>query len=114
MLTSGDVVDVDLGIPEGNEAGFLHPAIVVTARMVLNRNPSIIHIVPLTSTVRRHHAEVVIEPDQRNGLDRPSAAQCDHMRSVSIGRVGVVRGNAGPVVLAQVRDRIAVTLELPV
>lgn len=29
MLTSGDVVDLDLGLPSGREAGFRHPAIVV-------------------------------------------------------------------------------------
>ncbi len=31
MPTSGDVVDLDLGAPEGREAGFRHPAVVVTA-----------------------------------------------------------------------------------
>ena len=34
MLTSGDVIDLDLGSPAGSEAGFKHPAIVVTAQQV--------------------------------------------------------------------------------
>lgn len=39
MLTSGDVVELDLGAPEGREAGFRHPAIVVTAQGVLDADP---------------------------------------------------------------------------
>ncbi|MEZ5203134.1 MAG: type II toxin-antitoxin system PemK/MazF family toxin [Acidimicrobiales bacterium] len=113
MLTSGDVIDLDLGAPEGSEAGFLHPAVVVTAQPTLDFDPSIIQIVPATSTLRHEHAEVVIGPDPHNGLDRPSAAQCQHVRSVASSRIAGVRGNVGPVVLAQIRDRLALLLDLP-
>ncbi len=53
MLTSGDVVELDLGVPEGREAGFRYPGVVVTAQRVLERGPNVIHVVPLTSTLRR-------------------------------------------------------------
>ena len=56
MPTSGDVVDLDLGVPEGREAGFRHQAVVVTAQRILDANPSVIHVVPLTSTIRRFHS----------------------------------------------------------
>jgi len=36
MPTSGDVVDLDLGTPEGREAGDLHPAVVPTAQRILD------------------------------------------------------------------------------
>jgi mRNA-degrading endonuclease toxin of MazEF toxin-antitoxin module len=32
MQSSGDVVELDLGRPEGREAGSLHPAVVITAQ----------------------------------------------------------------------------------
>jgi mRNA interferase MazF len=51
------------------------PAVVVTAERVLDAAPSVIQVVPLTSTIRSFHSEVVIEPDPVNGLDAPSAAQ---------------------------------------
>ena len=35
MLSSGDVVALDLGVPEGHEAGFAHPAVIVTAQLLL-------------------------------------------------------------------------------
>ena len=69
MQTSGDVVDLDLGQPEEREAGFLHPAIVITAQRILDADPTVVHVVPLTSTRRKFHSEIVIELDKSNGLD---------------------------------------------
>ncbi len=113
MATSGDVVDVDLGAPAGREAGFRHPAVVVTAQRILNASPSVVHVVPLTTTIRRFHSEIVIEPDRANGLGALSAAQCQHLRAVSMRRIVASRGNVGPAVLRQLRETIAVILDLP-
>ena len=113
MPTSGDVVDLELGAPEGREAGFRHPAVVVTAQRVLDAEPSVVHVVPLTSTIRSFHSEVVVEPNEANGLDVVSAAQCQHVRAVSPHRVMGVRGNVGATVLTQLRETIGVILDLP-
>ncbi len=113
MPISGDVVDLDLGAPEGREAGFRHPAVVVTAQRILAASPSVIHVVPLTSTVRRFHSEIVLAPDELNGLEVESAAQCQHVRSVSPRRVLRVRGNIGTEALAQICETIAVLLDIP-
>ena len=113
MPTSGDVVDLELGAPEGREAGFRHPAVVVTAQRILDATPSVIQVVPLTSTIRAFHSEVVIEPDAANGLDGPSAAQCQHIRGIAPSRITGTRGNVGGAVLAQVRETIALILDVP-
>jgi mRNA interferase MazF len=113
MPTSGDVVDLDLGVPEGREAGFRHPAVVVTAQRILNAEPSVIHVVPLTSPVRNFDSEVAIEPDGRNGLTLTSAAQCQHLRAVSPRRIASTRGNVGVATLAQIRGAISMVLDLP-
>ncbi|WKZ81749.1 MAG: type II toxin-antitoxin system PemK/MazF family toxin [Acidimicrobiia bacterium] len=113
MPTSGDVVGLDLGSPSGREAGFRHPAVVVTAQRILDASPSVVHIVPLTSVSRGFGSEVSIEPDDQNGLDRVSAAQCQHIRAVSPDRVEQVTGNVGPIVLSQIREMIGLILDLP-
>jgi mRNA interferase MazF len=113
MPTSGDVVEVDLGIPAGREAGFRHPAVLVTAQRILSASPSVVHVVPLTTTVRQFHSEIVIEPNRANGLDALSAAQCQQLRAVPTRRIVANRGNVGPAVLAQLRETIAVILDLP-
>lgn len=41
-----------------------------------------------------------------------SAAQCQHVRSVSTGRVEQVRGNVGPAVVGQIRETIALILDI--
>lgn len=112
MLISGDVVDLDLGVPFGTEAGFRHPAIVVTAQRVLDGSPQIVHVVPVTSTVRGFDSDVVLEVNGGSGLDRRSVAQCQHLRSVSAARAGVRRGNVGPVLLGQIREVVGLLLDI--
>jgi len=113
MPISGDVVDLDLGAPEGRDAGFRHPAVVVTAQRILDATPSVLHVVPLTTTLRSFHSEIVIEADAANGLEARSGAQCQHIRAVSPERVIDVRGNVGATALAQLREILAVILDVP-
>ncbi len=74
MLTSGDVVELDLGVPTGSEAGMRRPAIVVTAQRVLAHRPLIIQVVPLTRTQRGYATEVTVTADAGNGLAADSSA----------------------------------------
>lgn len=112
MLTPGDVVELDLGTPAGSEAGLRRPAIVVTAARVLAGGPNVVHVVPLTRTVRSSGAEVVVDPDQGNCLAARSSAQCQHVRSVATSRIHRRTGNVGPVVLAEVRETLALLLDI--
>lgn len=112
MLISGDVVAVDLGAPVGRDAGYRHPAVVVTAQRLLDASPSVVHVVPLTSTLRGFGSEIDIAADQHNGLERTSAAQCQHIRAVAAGRLGEVRGNVGTSALAQIREVLGLILDI--
>ncbi|HSF86917.1 MAG TPA: type II toxin-antitoxin system PemK/MazF family toxin [Acidimicrobiia bacterium] len=113
MLTSGDVIDLVLGVPEGREAGFRHPAVVVATQRILDARPSVIQVVPLTTSIHGFTAEVTIEPDDSNGLQQRSAAQCRHVRGVSTGRVEQVRGNVGLTARTQIRATIGLILDIP-
>lgn len=113
MPTSGEVLLLDLGVPQGREAGFPRPAVVITADRILAADPAVLHVVPLSSTIRRFESEVVLEPNPGNGLRVTSAAQCQHLRSVAPSRIAASLGNVGPLVLAQVRKTVAVLLDLP-
>ena len=113
MLTSGDVVVVDLGTPAGHEAGFRHPAVVVTAQRVIDAGASVVQVVPLTSQVRGFASDVEVDPDPSNGLDRRSAAQCHHVRAVAASRVEDRLGNVGAALLAQMREILGLILDGP-
>ncbi len=112
MLTSGDIIELDLGAPSGREAGFRHPAVVLTAQRILEREPNVIQIVPLTTKTRGFGSEVLIEPDESNGLVRPSSAQCQHIRAVATSRIEGVVGNVGSVTLSQIREIVGLILDL--
>lgn len=112
MLTPGDVVDLDLGMPSGSEAGLRRPAVVVTAARVLRGGPNVVQVVPLTRTIRQSGAEVVIDPDELNRLEARSSAQCQHVRSVATTRILERTGNIGPVLLGEVREILALLLDL--
>jgi mRNA interferase MazF len=113
MLTSGDVVTVDLGTPVGREAGFRHSAVVVTAQRLLDAAPSVVQVVPLISTRRGFASEVDVDPGQHNGLDSASSAQCQHVRAVAAARLGDPRGNIGTAQLAQIREVLGLILDVP-
>lgn len=114
MLTSGDVVDLDFGVPAGREAGFSHPAVVVTAQRVLDADATVVQVVPLTSSLRGFASEVDIEADAANGLERASAAPCQHTRAVATGRIERTRGNVGATSLLQIRELLGLVLDVPV
>ena len=112
MLVSGDIVTLDLGVRERSEAGLRRPAVVVTAGRVLRHGPRVVQVVPLTTTLRGYESEVTIEPDSSNGLAATSAAQCQHIRAVATIRIDETVGNVGPLALSQIRDTLAVLLDL--
>jgi len=112
MLTSGDVVDLDLGLPAGREAGFRHPVVVVTAQEILDESANVIQVVPLTSRLRAFGSEVRVMAEAGTGLDTDSSAQCQHIRSVSIEWVESVRGNVGSASLSEIRQVLGLILDI--
>lgn len=111
MLTPGDIVELDVGVPAGSEAGLRRPAIVVTAGRILTGEPNVIQVVPLTRTIRHSTVEILVEPDEGNGLAEPSSAQCQHVRSVATTRIQQRVGNVGPLILSEIRETLALLLD---
>jgi mRNA interferase MazF len=112
MRRCGDIQLADLGEPQGREAGFARPVVIVTAQLVLDQDPSVVHVVPLTSTIRGYRSEMTIETDTDNGLEVTSAAQCQHIRAIVVGRLAEPIGNVGPQALTQIREILADLLDL--
>ena len=113
MLSSGDIVDLDLGTPSGRGAGMRRPVVIVTAQRLLEAAPNVVQVVPLTTWIRGFGSEVLIERTATNGLDRTSAAQCQHIRAVAVGRVERVRGRADAEALTQIREVLGLILDIP-
>lgn len=100
-LQRGDVVLVDLEPGQGSEADKARPAVVVgndaSLRAAHRHGRGVVTVVPITSnpTVRgRMH--VALRPTRLNGLQRPSKAQAEQVRSIDISRVRADLGRLGP------------------
>ena len=111
-MRAGDVITVDFGMPAGSGPGFEHPAIVVTADLIVTLRPRAFHVVPVTSNVQRAMSTDV--PVDADGLTKNSVAQCHLLTIAEIERVNDDggRGNVGPAALAQLRSVIADLLDL--
>ncbi len=111
-MHAGDVVEVDFGVPEGSEPGFVRPAVVITADLILAAGPRTLHVVPITSNTSRSLPTEV--PVSASGLDRPSVAQCHLCTVISTQRVTPRdAGSIGAAGLAQVRSVLADILDIP-
>ena len=111
MLTPGDIVELDLGVPAGSEAGHRRPTVVLTAGRILTDETNVIKVDPLTRTIRPNAVEVPVEPDEGNRLAEPSSAQCQHVRSVATTRIQQRVGNVGPLILSEIRETLALLLD---
>ena len=67
----------------------------------------------LTTSARGFDSEVPIDAGEGSGLKRRSAAQCQQVRAVSVGRIERVVGNVGTVALAQIREVLGLILDIP-
>lgn len=107
----GEIWLVDFGEPVGREQAGTRPAVVVSTD-ALNEGPAgVVLVVPVTSTDRGIPSHVEIEPGE-SGLDHPSYAKCEDVKSISerrlVGRVGV----AGPEPLFEIGRALRYLLEL--
>ena len=89
----GEVWLVDFRRPVGREQAGIRPAVVVSTD-ALNEGPAGgVLVVPITSARRQLPSHIAIEPGE-SGLDYPSYAKCEDVKSVSeqrlIDRLGVV------------------------
>jgi mRNA interferase MazF len=100
----GDVWLVDFGTPIGREQSGRRPAVVVSDDL-MNTGPSgLVIVVPITSTRRDLPSHVEIDPT--SGLDAPSFAKCEDVKSISTERLVHRIGGVGVVEI----DRIALIL----
>ena len=91
-----DVVFVDLGMPMRSEAGFVRPAVVVSAAGLLRRNLATIFVVPCTTTFRNVASHTELLADEQNGLSTTCWAQVDQLRSIAVPAVSNGSATSAP------------------
>lgn len=103
--TIDDVWLVDLGDPYPSEPASHRPAVVVGPTAEWGPLPVVI-VVPLTTIHRGLDLHIEVEPDDQNGLEAVSYAQCEAVRSVGSARLVHRMGTVGWEVSAAVEQVI--------
>ncbi|SDH39121.1 mRNA interferase MazF [Nonomuraea jiangxiensis] len=103
-VIQGEIWLADLGEPSGREQGYRRPVLVVS-NDDFNAATAVKIIVPLTTTNRGWENHIPI-PREGTGLEKPSWAMVEHVRSVSPQRFGRRVGIAPDEVVREVTDWI--------
>ena len=115
-MRRGEVRLVDLEPVRGSEASKRRPAVVVSndrSNVVAARlGRGVVTVVPITSNVARVFPFQVLLPAQGTGLRVQSKAHAEHVRSVSVERLGPVLGQLTASTLAAVDDALRLHLDL--
>jgi mRNA interferase MazF len=87
----GEIWLVDFGEPVGREQAGRRPAVVVSADPLNNSRAGVAIVVPVTTARRGLPSHIELDPDE-SGLDEPSYAKCEDVKSISeqrlIARIG--------------------------
>ena len=85
------------------------PVLILTRDSVLEYLGAVT-IAPITSTIRDIPSEVLLT--REDGLRKDCAVNCDHIQTVSKGKVGTLVATLAPEKLEQVRDAIRFALDI--
>jgi mRNA interferase MazF len=115
-MRRGEVRLTDLDPARESEADKRRPAIVVSndrANATAARlGRGVVTVVPVTSNVARVFPFQVLLPAESSGLRVDSKAQCEQVRAVSVGRLGVALGQIPASIMSDVDDALRLHLEL--
>jgi mRNA-degrading endonuclease toxin of MazEF toxin-antitoxin module len=103
-MRSGDILVIDFGFPVGSAPALVRPAVIITAQPTLDFFDQTFQVVPITSTQRNWPSDIATER---------GAAQCHLVMTVDKTQIVEMTGEAvGAVVLAQIRETVAILLGL--
>lgn len=76
----------DLNPTKGSEQSGFRPVVVISGNM-LNTHLKVVIVCPLSSKIKNYKGNVVLNPNDKNGLTSPSEIMIFHLRSISKDRL---------------------------
>lgn len=100
-MNQGDIWFADLNPIKGSEQAGFRPVVIISGNL-LNDLSNLVICCPLTTKVKNYHGNVVLEPDQSNGLKQLSEILTFHIRSISKNRLKQRVGKIKPTELKSI------------
>ncbi len=109
----GEVYDFDPDPVSGRELGMKVRPGVIISNDNFNRGASgLVIIVPTTSTIPPNHPLRITVHAPEGGFTKNSSICCDHVRSISVGRLKRYRGQVTPQTVSEIERRLRALLVL--
>lgn len=102
-MKQGEIWFADLNPVKGSEQTGLRPVVIVSGNLVNTHLPIVI-CCPLTTKIKNYKGNVVVEPDEQNGLAHTSEILTFHIRSISKERFIRKTGTISAVQIAAVKQ----------
>ncbi|MBC8314691.1 MAG: type II toxin-antitoxin system PemK/MazF family toxin [Bacteroidetes bacterium] len=93
----------DLSPIEGSEQKGFRPVVIISGDL-LNKYLQIVIVCPLTTSIKGYKGNVILDPDDQNGLSKKSEIMTFHIRSISKNRLIKKMGNITNDQLVQVKQ----------
>lgn len=106
----GDIWLVDFGSPIGREQAGRRPAVIVSDDLMNAGASGLVIVVPITTTRRGLPSHVEI--DTAGGLDAPSYAKCEDVKSISAELLVHAIGAVSDIEISQIAEILAFLLAL--
>ena len=85
-MKQGDIWRAELNPIKGSEQAGYRPVVVLSGNL-MNKHLNVVICCPLTTKIKRYKGNLVLDPNQQNGLKAPSEVLLFHIRSVSKERL---------------------------
>ena len=69
-----------------SEQGCRRPVVIISGNTVNKFAPNVV-VCPLTTSIKNYHGDVIVEPNESNGLKKKSEILNIHVRSISKSRL---------------------------
>jgi mRNA interferase MazF len=112
-MKRGDVFDARLSPTEGSEQAGVRPVVIVS-RDAINKNSSVIVIVPLTkaANIQRHYPNNVTIANGEGGLTFESVLLGEQVRAIAKSRLLRQHGTLSIETMQQIDRALRITLDL--
>lgn len=85
-MKQGEIWDLYLDPVSGKEQGGRRPAVIISGNL-LNTYLEVVIVCPLTTSIKNYKGNLILEPNELNGLVKKSEVLTFHVRSVSKDRL---------------------------
>jgi mRNA interferase MazF len=85
-MKQGEIWFTNLNPTQGSEQAGFRPVLIISGNL-LNQYAEVVICVPLTTKIKNYHGNLILQPNNTNGLNKKSEALTLHLRSISKTRL---------------------------